>query len=72
MTVSGAIDAAFNGVYEASDLTVGWAAYEEVYQRGDKFIFRLDSPREEEWGIGSIASLTSGDVDYRGSYLIRI
>ena len=69
LTVSGANDATFNGLYEASDFNVSWAADEEVYQQQDgaKFIFPLNSLTVDEWGIGSSASLTSGNYYYRGN-----
>ena len=71
LIVSGANDASFNGLYEVSNFTVSWAADEDVYQQidGDKVIFPLNSSNEDEWGIGSNASLTSGNDDYRGSSL---
>ena len=69
LTVSGANDDTFNGLYKVSNLTVSWAADEDVYQQvdGDKVIFPLNSSNEDEWGIGLNSSLTSGYDDYRGS-----
>ena len=64
----------FNGVYEISNLTVGWSTDEEVYQQknGNKYIFSLNSSTEDEWGIGSTASLTTGDYDYRGNSSFKL
>ena len=74
LSVSGANDANFNGLYEISNFTVSWAIDEEVYHKrdGDKYIFPIKYSTKNEWGIGSRASLLSGDDNYRGNSLIKI
>ena len=67
-TVSGATDAAFNGAYEISDLVANRAPDREVYRKkdGTKIIYWKSSGY---WAIGPIASVTTGQVNYRGNHL---
>ena len=71
LTVSGVGDVVFDGTYQPTNYSVSWMADEDVYQKvnGSKYLFPLNSTSSGLWGIGSIASLITGQYDFQGIIL---
>ena len=63
-------NASFDGTYRPSNLTVSWMPDEDVYQKvnGNKFLFPLRSSNDDEWGIGPVTSLVTGQANFKGTF----
>ena len=66
--MSGVGNGIFDGTYRPTNYSVSWMADEDIYQKvnGTKYLFPLNSTNSGQWGIGSIASLTTGQYDFQG------
>ena len=71
LSVSGVGNYAFDGIYQPTNYSVSWMADEDVYKKvnGTKYLFPLNSTNSNNWGIGSITSLVTGQYSFQGIIL---
>ena len=69
LSVSGVGNGVLDGTYRPTNYSVSWMADEDVYQKvnGTKYLFPLNTTNSGIWGIGSIASLITGQYDFQGT-----